>query len=101
MKIKPLQDRLVIRVDNADQKSTGGIVLTGENAKQSNKGTVIATGSGRIHDNGVLTPTTVRVGNVVLFNPKAVEHSEKIDGQEFVIVREWNVLGILESKSAE
>lgn len=98
MNITPLQDRLVVRLDNADQKSAGGIVLTGTNAKQSSKGTVVTTGKGRIHDNGVLTHITVKAGDVVIFNPNAIEYAEKVDGVEFVVIREWNVIGIVKDK---
>jgi chaperonin GroES len=94
MNIRPLHDRVIIKRLEAESKSAGGIVLTGASAEKSSRGEVVAVGKGRILDNGEVKPLDVKVGDKVLFGAY-VERTEKVDGQEFVITKEDNILGVI------
>ncbi len=94
MNIRPLHDRVIINRLEAESKSAGGIVLTGASAEKSTRGEVVAVGNGRVLDNGDVKPLDVKVGDKVLFGAY-VERTEKIDGQEYVITKEENILGVI------
>ncbi|HAW94487.1 MULTISPECIES: co-chaperone GroES [unclassified Arsukibacterium] len=94
MNIRPLHDRVIIKRLEAESKSAGGIVLTGASAEKSSRGEIVAVGNGRILDNGDVKPLDVKVGDKVLFGAY-VERTEKVDGQEFVITKEDNILGVI------
>ncbi|WP_333608336.1 co-chaperone GroES [Arsukibacterium sp.] len=94
MNIRPLHDRVIIKRLDAESKSAGGIVLTGASAEKSTRGEVVAVGNGRILDNGDIKPLDVKVGDKVLFGAY-VERTEKVDGQEYVITKEDNILGVI------
>ncbi len=94
MNIRPLQDRVIIKRLEEETKSAGGIVLTGSAAEKSTRGEVIAVGNGRVLDNGDVRALEVKAGDTVLFG-SYVEKVEKIEGQEYLIMREDNILGIV------
>lgn len=94
MNIRPLHDRVIIKRLEAESKSAGGIVLTGASTEKSTRGEVVAVGKGRILDSGDIQPLDVKVGDKVLFGAY-VERTEKIDGQEYVITKEDNILGVI------
>ncbi|MGI5309042.1 co-chaperone GroES [Rheinheimera sp. WS51] len=94
MNIRPLHDRVIIKRLEAETKSAGGIVLTGTSAEKSTRGEVVAVGNGRVLDNGDVKPLDVKVGDKVLFG-NYVERTEKIEGQEYVITKEDNILGVI------
>jgi chaperonin GroES len=94
MNIRPLHDRVIIKRLDAESKSAGGIVLTGASAEKSSRGEVVAVGNGRILDSGDIKPLDVKVGDKVLFGAY-VERTEKVDGQEYVITKEDNILGVI------
>lgn len=94
MNIRPLHDRVIIKRLEAESKSAGGIVLTGASAEKSTRGEVVAVGNGRVLDNGDVKPLDVKVGDKVLFGAY-VERTEKVDGQEYVITKEENILGVI------
>ena len=94
MNIRPLQDRVIVKRLEEETKSAGGIVLTGSAAEKSTRGEVIAVGNGRILDNGEVRALEVKAGDTVLFG-SYVEKTEKIEGQEYLIMREDNILGIV------
>ncbi|NRQ44584.1 co-chaperone GroES [Rheinheimera sp. YQF-2] len=94
MNIRPLHDRVIIKRLEAESKSAGGIVLTGASAEKSSRGEVVAVGNGRVLDNGDVKPLDVKVGDKVLFGAY-VERTEKVDGQEYVITKEDNILGVI------
>lgn len=96
MKLRPLHDRVIVKRAEAESKSPGGIVLTGSAAEKSTRGEVVAIGNGRILDNGDVKPLDVQVGNVVLFNEGYGVKSEKIDGVEYLIMSESDILAIVE-----
>ncbi|MGY8837082.1 MAG: co-chaperone GroES [Enterobacterales bacterium] len=94
MNIRPLQDRVIVKRLEEETKSAGGIVLTGSAAEKSTRGEVVAVGSGRVLENGDVRALEVKAGDTVLFG-SYVEKVEKIEGQEYLIMREDNILGIV------
>ncbi|WP_343190331.1 co-chaperone GroES [Buchnera aphidicola (Mollitrichosiphum nigrofasciatum)] len=96
MKIRPLHDRVIVERKEVEEKSAGGIVLTGSAANKSTRGTVISVGKGRILDNGSLKPLDVKIGDVVIFNEGYNAKIEKIDHKEFLILNESDILAIVE-----
>lgn len=94
MNIRPLHDRVIIKRTEPETKSSGGIVLTGSATEKSTRGTVVAVGNGRVLDNGSVRALEVKPGDNVIFG-SFVERTEKIDGQEYVITKEDNILGII------
>lgn len=95
MKIRPLHDKVILKREEIETKSAGGIVLTGSAATKSTRGTVIAVGNGRTLDNGTVLPLNVKVGDVVIFNEYGVKE-EKIDGEEVLILSENDILAVVE-----
>jgi len=91
--IKPLYDKLVLEVKKSENMTASGLVLP-ESDEKSNIGTVIAVGSGREVE-GKMQPLTVKVGDTVLFSQYAGTEA-KIDGKEYLVVSEKDVLGIVE-----
>lgn len=96
MKIRPLHDRVIVKRLEIESVSTGGIVLTGSAAEKSTRGEVVAVGNGRILENGTVQPLDVVVGNQVIFNEGYGVKSEKIDGEEVLIMSESDILAIVE-----
>lgn len=94
MNIRPLHDRVIVKRLEEETKSAGGIVLTGSAAEKSTKGEVVAVGNGYVLDNGERRELDVKVGDTVIFS-HGVEKTEKIEGQEYLIMREQNILGIV------
>lgn len=94
MNIRPLHDRVIVKRLEEETKSAGGIVLTGSAAEKSTRGKVLAVGSGRLLSNGEVRPLEVKVDDVVLFG-SYIEKTEKIDGQEYLIMKEDNILGVV------
>ena len=97
MKIRPLHDRVIIKRTEVEAKSSGGIVLTGSAAQKSTRGEVLAVGSGRILDSGEVKPMAVKVGDQVIFNEGYNVKTEKLDGQEVLILSESDILAIVEA----
>ena len=97
MKIRPLHDRVIIKRTEVESKSAGGIVLTGSAAQKSTRGEVLAVGSGRILDSGEVKPMAVKVGDQVIFNEGYNVKTEKLDGQEVLILSESDILAIVEA----
>lgn len=96
MKLRPLHDRVIIKRSEAESKSAGGIVLTGSAAEKSTRGEIIAVGNGRILDNGEVKPLDVKVGDKVLFSDGYGVKTEKLDGEEVLIMSESDILAIVE-----
>lgn len=95
MKIRPLHDRIVVRRTEEEQKTAGGILLPGSAKEKPQQGEVIATGNGQITDAGVRA-LDVKVGDTVLFSQYA-DQTVKVDGEELLIMKEGDVLGVLEA----
>lgn len=96
MKLRPLHDRVIIKRSEAETKSAGGIVLTGSAAEKSTRGEVVAVGNGRILDNGEVKALDVKVGDKVLFNESYGVKTQKIEGEEYLIMSESDILAIVE-----
>ncbi|BDY06590.1 co-chaperone GroES [Ferrimonas sp. YFM] len=96
MKIRPLHDRVIVKRTEVESKSAGGIVLTGSAAEKSTRGEVMAVGNGRILDSGEVKPLDVKVGDVVIFNEGYGVKTEKVDGEEVLIMSEADILAIVE-----
>ena len=96
MKLRPLHDRVIIKRIEVEAKSAGGIVLTGSAAEKSTRGEVVAVGNGRIVESGEVRPLDVKVGDKVLFNEGYGVKTEKIDGEEYLIMSESDILAIQE-----
>ncbi|CAB0151790.1 10 kDa chaperonin [Pseudidiomarina piscicola] len=96
MKLRPLHDRVIIKRSEAETKSAGGIVLTGSAAEKSTRGEVVAVGKGRMLDSGEVKALDVNVGDSVLFSEGYGVKTEKIDGEEYLIMSESDILAIVE-----
>jgi chaperonin GroES len=95
MKFRPLHDRVIIeRIDEGEQK-VGGIIIPDTAKEKPQQGTIIAAGKGRIEKDGRVTPLDVKAGDTVLFGKYAGQEI-KIDGNEYLIMREEEVLGVIE-----
>ncbi|AKG07264.1 molecular chaperone GroES [Moraxella bovoculi] len=94
MSIRPLHDRIVVRRTEEEQKTAGGILLPGSAQEKPQQGEIIAVGNGQVTDNGV-RPLDVKVGDKVLFGQYAGQ-TVKVDGEELLIMKESDVLGVLE-----
>ena len=95
MKLKPLQDRVIVKQSEAEEKTKSGILLPDSAKEKPTKGKVIAVGPGRLDDKGKPMELGVRVGDTVYYGKYSGTDVE-IDGQKLVILREGDVLGILE-----
>ncbi|KHT62009.1 molecular chaperone GroES [Photobacterium gaetbulicola] len=96
MNIRPLNDRLIVERLEAESKSEGGIVLTSQSVKKSNRGKVVAVGLGQRLENGERAAMDIKVNDTVIFNDGYGVKSEKIDGSEYLILSESEVLAIVE-----
>ena len=96
MKIRPLQDRVIVkRLEEAVEKTKGGIIIPDTAKEKPQQGKVIAVGKGKLNDDGKLTPLDVKVGDKILFG-KYSGSEIKIDGEEHLIMREEDILGVVE-----
>ena len=96
MTIRPLYDRVILKRNEEETISSGGIVLTGSAAEKSTKGVVLAVGKGRVLDNGDIKELDVKVGDTVIFSEGYGLKTEKIDGEEVLILSESDILAIVE-----
>ena len=96
MAIRPLHDRVIVKRQDQETKSAGGIVLTGSAAEKATRGEVIAAGNGRILDNGEVRALDIKVGDTVIFNDGYGVKTEKLDGEEVLIMSESDILAVVE-----
>ena len=96
MKIRPLQDRVVVRRMEEETTSTGGIVLPGSAAEKPAQGEVIAVGPGKRQENGNIQPVDLKVGDTVVFG-KYSSNTVKIGDDELLILNESEIFGVIES----
>ena len=94
MNIRPLHDRLVVKREAEERKSPGGIVIPDNATEKPVVGKVIAVGKGKILESGELRSLDVRVGDKVLFG-KYSGTEVKVDGEELVVMREEDVMGVV------
>ena len=95
MNIRPLHDRVVVRRMEEERTSPGGIVIPDSAAEKPIQGEVIAVGKGKLLDNGEVRPLDVKVGDRVLFG-KYSGTEVKVDGEEVVVMREDDIMGVVE-----
>ena len=95
MKIRPLQDRVVVRRTEEEQKSAGGIVLPDSATEKPAQGEVLAVGPGRLLDNGDVRPVDLKVGDLIVFG-KYASNTVKVDGEELLILSENEIYGVVE-----
>ena len=95
MKIRPLHDRVVVRRMEDERTTAGGILIPDSAAEKPMRGEIVAIGAGKILDNGDLRALAVKVGEVVLFG-KYSGTEVKINGQELVVMREDDIMGVVE-----
>ena len=94
MKFRPLHDRVVIEPSDAESKTAGGIIIPDTAKEKPQEGTVIAVGPGGRDESGKLIPMDVEVGNRILFG-KWSGTEVKIDGIEYLIMKESDIMGVL------
>ncbi len=95
MKIRPLNDRIVVRRKEEEAKTAGGILLPGSAKEKPNQGEVVAVGPGKLLDNGEVRQLSLKVGDNVLFGQYS-GNNVKIDGDELIILTEGEVFGVIE-----
>ncbi len=95
MKFKPLRDRVFVKYSSEEEKTAGGLYIPDAAKEKPQKGTVMAVGTGRITDDGKRQPMDVKVGNTILFD-KYSGSKIKMDNEEYLIIREEDILGIVE-----
>ncbi|MFH1058154.1 MAG: co-chaperone GroES [Pseudomonadota bacterium] len=94
MKIKPLQDRVIVKRIEEEQKTSGGIIIPDSAKEKPQQGKILAVGPGKVLEGGTRVDMTVKTGDLVLFG-KYAGSEVKIDGDEVLIMREDDILGII------
>ena len=94
MKLKPLSDRVVVRANDAEEKTASGIILPDTAKEKPQIGTILATGPGKTNDSGSLIKMTLKKGDSVLYS-KYSGTEINIDGEDLLIMRESDILAVL------
>jgi len=95
MKIRPLQDRIIVERLAEEEKTKGGIIIPDTAKEKPAEGKVIAVGKGKVTDDGKLIKPDVKAGDRILFS-KYAGSEVKVEGREYLIMREDDILGIIE-----
>jgi chaperonin GroES len=99
MKVRPLHDRIILqRIEEGEQR-VGGIIIPDTAKEKPQQGKVVAVGKGKIEKDGKVTPLDVKAGDTVLFGKYAGQEI-KVDGNDYLIIREEEVLGVIEDYKA-
>jgi chaperonin GroES len=96
MDVRPLHDRIIVRRHEEGEQNRGGIITPDIAKEKPQRGTVIAAGSGTVRDGGTRVPLDVKAGDVILFG-KYGGQEIKLDGEEYLIMREDEVLAVIET----
>jgi chaperonin GroES len=96
MDIRPIHDRIIVRRDEEGEQKSGGIIIPDSAKEKPQRGMVIAAGSGTVKDGGTRVPLDVKAGDVILFG-KYGGQDIKLDGEEYLIMREDDVLAVIET----
>ena len=96
MKLRPLHDRVIVKRLESERKTASGIVIPDNAAEKPDQGEVLAAGPGKRDDSGKLIAMDVKVGQKVLFG-KYSGQAIKVDGQELLVMREEDIMGIIEA----
>lgn len=99
MQFRPLHDRVLVRRTDEDEKTAGGIIIPDTAKEKPQQGEVVAVGPGTRNEAGELLPLDVRIGDRVLFG-KYAGSEVTIDGEEYSIMKESDILGVLEGAAA-
>lgn len=97
MKIRPLHDRVVVKRMEEERKSAGGIVIPDSATEKPQRGKILAVGKGKSNEQGQVRPLDVKVGDTVLFG-KYSGSEIKVDGEEVLMMREDDILAVIEGK---
>ena len=100
MNVRPLHDRVILQRLEEDEQRIGGIIIPDSAKEKPQHGKVIAVGKGKTEKDGKVTPLDVKAGDTVLFGKYAGQEI-KVDGQEYLIMREEEILGVVEGKEAK
>ena len=96
MKIRPLQDRVIVeRLENSVEKTKGGIIIPDSAKEKPEQGKIVAVGKGKLNDDGKLMAVGVKVDETILFGKYSGSEIE-LDGEEHLIMREEDILGVVE-----
>ncbi len=95
-KVRPLQDRLIVERLDGEEKTQSGLYIPDSAKEKPQQGRVVAVGKGRIREDGAIQPLDLKAGDLILFG-KYSGTEIKVDGDEFIIMREDDVLGVLEA----
>ena len=96
-KVRPLHDRVIVERIEEGEQQVGGIIIPDTAKEKPQQGKVIAAGKGKVKEDGGITPLDVKAGDIVLFG-KYSGQEIKLDGNEFLIMREDEILGVVETK---
>ena len=97
MKLRPLHDRVIVKRLEEERKTASGIVIPDTAAEKPDQGEVLAVGPGKKNEDGKLFPVDVKVGDKILFG-KYSGTEVKVDGEDLVVMREEDVMAVIESK---
>jgi chaperonin GroES len=95
MKLRPLHDRVMVRRVDQEEKSAGGIIIPDTAQEKPMEGEIVAAGNGTLRDDGTLVPLDVKAGDRILFG-KWSGTEVKIDGEDLLIMKESDLLGVIE-----
>ncbi len=95
MKIRPLHDRIIVKRLEEERKTASGIVIPDTAAEKPDQGEVVAIGNGKVQDDGKVRPVQVKVGDKILFG-KYSGQTVKVQGEELLVMREEDVMGVIE-----
>ena len=95
-KIRPLQDRLIVERLEGEEKTASGLIIPDTAKEKPQQGRVVAVGKGKVRDDGTVQPLDLKAGDKILFG-KYSGTEIKIDGNEYLIMREDDVLGVVEA----
>lgn len=96
MKVRPLSDRVIVKRMEAETKTASGIIIPDAATEKPDQGEIVAVGNGKVGDDGKLLPMNVKVGDKVLFGKYAGQNF-KMDGQEYMTMREDDIIGVIEA----
>lgn len=96
MKVKPLQDRVLVKRIEKEERTAGGIIIPDSAKEKPAEGKIVATGPGKVLEDGKVMPLDVKVGDHVLFT-KYAGSEVKIDDEEYLLMREDDILGVIEA----
>lgn len=95
MQLRPLGDRVLVKPDNAEQKTASGLYLSSGAQEKPQRGTVVAVGAGKLDDNGSRMPMDVKVGDVVIYG-KYGGNEVKVEGEDYLLMRDSDIYAVVE-----